>query len=255
MLDEESIEDIFEDEGYENIIKFLMELGVSKHLRLKSKGWFYCFDKEYMKQLEEEHGITQSSRYIVDYSFPMFYERMASMTKDSSLEIWNSVLSIIENDKNFPFALYSRHGKYDRFISGLLWSLINKPWLYSRSGDVFVPSQLMVTELDEQYDTTSPQAISLISLLKLKTEMMTADDAMEEARKLCTDEEIVRLLKELIREKQSVDLGMPEEDIEKRKYAPITGNNNGELVDNQPSDEQSKPNSGLWGAIKRLFGK
>ena len=58
----------------------------------------------------------------------------------------------------------------------------------------------------------------------------------------------------LIREKQNVDLGMPEEDIEKRKYAPITGNNNGELVDNQPSEEQAKPSTGLFGAIKKLFG-
>ena len=47
---------------------------------------------------------------------------------------------------------------------------------------------------------------------------------------------------------------MPEEDIEKRKYAPITGKNNGELVDNQSSDEQTKPSTGLFGAIKRLFG-
>ena len=60
--------------------------------------------------------------------------------------------------------------------------------------------------------------------------------------------------KTLIREKQNVDLGMPEEDIEKRKYAPITGKNNGELVDDKPSDEQTKPSTGLWGAIKRLFG-
>ena len=58
----------------------------------------------------------------------------------------------------------------------------------------------------------------------------------------------------LIREKQNVDLGMPEEDIEKRKYAPITGKNNGELVDDQPSNEQTKTSSGLFGAIKRLFG-
>ena len=203
MLDEERIEDIFKDEGYDSIVNFLLELGVSKHLRMISKGWFYCSDKEYMKQLEDEHGITSTSRSIVDRSFPMFYERMSAMTKKSSLEIWNSVLSIIENDKNFPYALYGKHGKQHQFISGLLWSLINKPWLYSSSGDIFIPSQLMVTEVDEQYDTTSSQAICLISLLKLKTEMMTADDAMEEARKLCTDEEIVRLLKELIREKQS----------------------------------------------------
>ncbi|MBQ2621580.1 MAG: hypothetical protein IJF84_09620 [Thermoguttaceae bacterium] len=58
----------------------------------------------------------------------------------------------------------------------------------------------------------------------------------------------------LIREKQNVDLGMPEENIEKRDYAPITGKNNGELVDDQPSDEQPKPSTGLFGAIKKLFG-
>ena len=58
----------------------------------------------------------------------------------------------------------------------------------------------------------------------------------------------------LIREKQSVDLGMPEENIEKRKYAPITDQNNGELVEDPPSDEQTKTSTGLWGVIKRLFG-
>ena len=58
----------------------------------------------------------------------------------------------------------------------------------------------------------------------------------------------------LIREKKNIDLGMPEEDIEKRDYAPITDKNNGERVDDQPSDEQTKPGTGLWGAIKRLFG-
>ena len=58
----------------------------------------------------------------------------------------------------------------------------------------------------------------------------------------------------LIREKQSVDLGMPEENIEKRKYAPITDQNNGELVEDQPNDEQTKPSTGLWDAIKKLFG-
>ena len=58
----------------------------------------------------------------------------------------------------------------------------------------------------------------------------------------------------LIREKQSVDLGMPEENIEKRDYAPITDKNNGELVDDQPNDEQNKNSTGLFGAIKRLFG-
>ena len=57
----------------------------------------------------------------------------------------------------------------------------------------------------------------------------------------------------LIREKQNVDLGMPEENIEKRKYAPITDKNNGELVDNQFSDNQTKQSLGLWSAIKRFF--
>lgn len=234
FLAEKEIEEIYDDEGKENINKFLIELGVSKHLRLISKGWFYCFDKEYMKEIKDKHGITQSSRSIVDYSFPMFNEKMASMTKESSLEIWNSVLSIIENDKNFPIALYSRHGKYDRFISGLLWSLINKPWLYSRSGDIFVPSQLMVTELDEQYDTTSPQAISLISLLKIKTETMTADDAMEEVRKLYTDEEIVRFFKELIREKLSQNAtGAKDVAALDREYEPKREN----MESNEEQDE------------------
>ena len=58
----------------------------------------------------------------------------------------------------------------------------------------------------------------------------------------------------LIREKKNIDLGMPEEDIEKRKYAPITDKNNGEWVDDQSSDDQTKPSTGLWAAIKRLFG-
>lgn len=205
FLDEERIEELYDNEGKENIDKFLTELGVCRHLRLIQENWFYCSDKEYMKELYDKHGISLRSQKIVDYSFPMFNDRMAAMTKESSLEIWNSVLCVIENDKNFPFALFGRHGKYNRFISGLLWCLINKPWLYSKCGGKFIPSQLMVTELDEQYDTTSPQAISLISLLKIKTELMTADDAMEEARKLCTDEEIVRMLKELIREKQSLN--------------------------------------------------
>lgn len=205
FLDEESIEELYDNEGKENIDNFLTELGVCRHLRLIQNNCFYCSDKEYMKELYDKHGISLRSQKIVDYSFPMFNDRMAAMTKESSLEIWNSVLCVIENDKNFPFALFGRHGKYNRFISGLLWCLINKPWLYSKNGGKFIPSQLMVTELDEQYDTTSPQAISLISLLKIKTELMTADDAMEEARKLCTDEEIVRMLKELIREKQSLN--------------------------------------------------
>ena len=30
--------------------------------------------------------------------------------------------------------------------------------------------------------------------------------------------------------------------------------NNGELVDDQPNDEQNKNSTGLFGAIKKLFG-
>lgn len=234
ILDEERIKDICEDEGYENVVKFLLELGVGEHLRIIPKDGFYCFDKEYMKELEDKHGITQRSHSIVDITFPMFNDRMAAMTKASSLEIWNSVLCIIEKNKEFPYGLYGRHGKYNQFISGLLWSLINKPWLYSRSGDIFVPSQLMVTELDEQYDTTSPQAISLISLLKIKTETMTADDAMEEVRKLYTDEEIVRFCKELIREKQSQNAaGAKDVAALDREYEPKREN----MESNEEQDE------------------
>ena len=54
----------------------------------------------------------------------------------------------------------------------------------------------------------------------------------------------------LIREKQNIDLGMPEENIEKRKYAPITDKNNGELV-TPPVAESPK---GFFAFLKRLFG-
>ena len=52
----------------------------------------------------------------------------------------------------------------------------------------------------------------------------------------------------LIREKQNIDLGMPEENIEKRKYAPITDKNNGELVD------APEPPKGLFASLKKFFG-
>ncbi len=50
----------------------------------------------------------------------------------------------------------------------------------------------------------------------------------------------------LLTAKPNIDLGMPEENIEKRKYAPILGDNNGELADSN--------SDGLWKKIKRLFG-
>ena len=51
----------------------------------------------------------------------------------------------------------------------------------------------------------------------------------------------------LIRELDVPDIGTPEEQIEKRKYAPVLGVNNGEMV------EDPAP-TGFWGFIKRLFG-
>jgi phage terminase small subunit len=202
FLAEDEIEDIYNDEGKENVEKFLEELGVSRHLRKLSKGWFYCMEEEYMEELYSEHYITRNSRSIVDYYLPLLNEKIQSMTLKASVEIWDSMLSIIENDDNFPSSLKGKHGKYDPFTSSLLWTLIHKPWLYSVDGEVRMPSELLFGELDEQYNTSCSTAITLSTLLKFRTESVTVNDAVQEARKLYTEEELVRLIRDAIREKQ-----------------------------------------------------
>ena len=112
------------------------------------------------------------------------------------------MLCIIENDDNYPYGLLGKHGKYDNFTSSLLWTLIHKPWLYSVDGEVRMPSELLFGELDEQYNTSCSSAITLSTLLKFRTESVTVNDAVQEARKLYTEEELVRLIRDAIREKR-----------------------------------------------------
>lgn len=236
FLSEDKLQGIYEEEGKENVDKFLLELGVKKHLRVTEKGWFFCREKAYRDEIKEKNYITSSSRYITDYSFPMLEEKMSLMTKKSSLEIWNSLLCVMEENNGSCFE--GKHGKYDRFTSSLMWMLTNYQWLYSKDGNVCTPGQVTVDDLDNQYNTSNPYAVALGVKIKLKTERVTVDDVVNEALKFLSDEEIIRVLREATSRKQYGKIGESKEDCRLDREYEMKRETIGDREDNDDFQEE-----------------
>ncbi len=201
FLNDEWYADLYEEFGKDNIQDFMEKLGVRRHVR-KMERPYVAGDSSYLWRLEWHDNITVRSHNIIDYYFPLFEENLNAISKAKSKEIWEAVLFEIENDQDFPNSLRGRHElayRTDYFDSCLLWMIQNKAWLFSKDGRVCKPADLLLSELDGQYDVFSKSGKLLCGLLPFKAKKDSLNEALTKARTILDEDAIVKLLEEATR--------------------------------------------------------
>ena len=203
FLDEESFEDLYNEFGKENVQEFMEKLGVRRYLRKMERRYIDVgCDSSYLYWLEWHKNITVRSKNIIDYYFPLFEDNLDNLTKVKSLEIWKAVLYEIENVQNVSELLQGRHVfayKTDKFDSYLLWMIKNKAWLFDKEGRVCKPADILLSDLDGQYDLISKSAKLLCGLLPFNVRKASIDEALTKARTILDEDAIVKLLEEATR--------------------------------------------------------
>ena len=181
------------------LISFLSELGIKKSIEIiwepKNLAWntrchttkenikfYYPFPKATRYRIWTNKCITGCEEvisYIVN-----------SREKSQSVILWNSLLTVIkDNGYSLKRLLkgkceyYFRRKMIDEYDSPIVCWLKNIRWIVNKNGDFVNAGELTKTDLAEEYDTVSPEAVELLDFLEIPEPIIESEDLLTESQR------------------------------------------------------------------------
>jgi len=216
-------ESVYSSLPQEQLLSFLKKSGV------KDYAWKIEFDpmfneeKKRLLRLNSSYRSDEITSYhtstVTDYKLEGLDDILGQelISKEDSILIWEIVTTCIKNDSNLFRGKYKWFRNYERqttFESHLLKCLKNNSWLFisDEKEHPQIPSEILLKDLSNEYDTQSEEAILLIESLKFRTpaeqllfgQMPTDRQEMynqfDEAKKLCDEKgiDLISALTELM---------------------------------------------------------
>ncbi len=160
----------------DKLILFLNELGVMHYPKV------YCHELNYWETLKHnelpKRNTTHGHRYLetrIDGCMELCKYIASNMIAEKSYLLWNKLTTAFENngtidaDGLYQYYYYSPHQLY--YKSLMAQKLQEEKWLIDKDGNFVSPSQIKLSDLSSDYDTTSDGADKLIKYLSFMEEV------------------------------------------------------------------------------------
>jgi|YNPMSStandDraft_1061717.scaffolds.fasta_scaffold09248_1 hypothetical protein len=179
-------EEVYDKFGEERVKEFLKDLGVEdKPRRIEIEGNLTWEEK---KLLRGNSSYTREI-YQKDYEYEGLETFINKITPEKSYLLWKLLLKSIKSlsswqaekffEGEYKWFYYSEH--YSNFDAKFLRTLKQKEWLVDKNNNFKKPSEIIFSELSDNYIKESPNIDILIKVLEFKPEII--DQLPEDYRK------------------------------------------------------------------------
>ena len=164
--------------GKKQLNNFFKELGVAdKPRRIKIKAALSSQQRETIHQGKCTYDYYHFFQYTYDYDIEGLDAFIARMNLEKSQMLWHFLLKLIMDNLGCEifkgqYNWFYRRERYYYFDAKFLTTLRHTAWLYNHSGLV-KPADIIVPELETDYETNSYAAKILIEKLAIQPERLT----------------------------------------------------------------------------------
>jgi hypothetical protein len=172
---------------------FFQELGIADKPRCrKINANLSTQQRQQIHQGQCTYDYSHLVNYSYDYDLEGLDNCLATINLKKSQILWNFSLQLIENHPKQEifqgqYNWFYRRDRYHYFDAHFLVMLRKSAWLYNRAGKCVPPTQILVSELANHYETNTHTAKLLIEKLAIPT-TPKKDSAYEQQYDLLTRE-------------------------------------------------------------------
>ncbi|MEW6067845.1 MAG: DUF3883 domain-containing protein [Nitrospirota bacterium] len=197
--------DLYSRFGKERLTPFLQEIGIADSPRRIPVGGNLSWEEK--EKLRGNTGYTRDI-HIKDYDYEGLEIFLKEITSGKSILLWSLLLRCIKDLDGWKARDYFK-GEYKWFYrtehtasfdATFLKTLRQTRWLVNKEGNMFKPSEMTFSELDNEYIKESPNIEILTKELHFKPEIIDQlppeDKKKYELTKNYTSEELEKILSE-----------------------------------------------------------